>query len=331
MPRRGGRGGYDGKDGGQDGRIREKKGEGQPTKKEAEEHKKLMSEHTFPEKFPVFALDWRKPFEALTPQEKKYAHYMGRAAWEGAQIVILQLSPEAPQLVNLLQAMFRDELAFTQAVVKAKLSASDLEHLLGYAAQVYGNMGNFKNFGDKKFIPSIGEEAFGRVCSELGLGAQWKKIAKQVYALDKRSRQLGMGSGGVSTYYSSNIKKEDVELVGRWMASKDLSPYNTRLFKMSDGVFDLRVASVLHGTHPGCKDDNVAPLLGAHEFEGRKIILSRGDYSPILDKICSYLKQAQEFAANQRQKSMIDAYIDSFRTGSIEAHKRGSIEAHKRG
>ena len=44
----------------------------------------------------------------------------------------------------------------------------------------------------------------------------WAAVAGPLYALEPRARQLGLGKdAGVSTYYSSDIEKEDVEMVQR--------------------------------------------------------------------------------------------------------------------
>ena len=46
-----------------------------------------------------------------------------------------------------------------------------------------------------------------------------------------------------------------------------------------------------------------------------------GDYSPLLKIVNQELEKAKEYAANEYQKSALTYYIESFRTGSLEAHK----------
>ena len=43
-----------------------------------------------------------------------------------------------------------------------------------------------------------------------------------------------------------------------------------------------------------------------------------------MSRVVSSLEKAQQFAANEHEKSMLAAYISSFRTGSIDDHKTGS-------
>ena len=54
---------------------------------------------------------------------------------------------------------------------------------------------------------------------------------------------------------------------------QDLSPYNTRLFKKAGGEYLLVLASASTSTEPLTATDDVAPLLGSHDFEGTKIVV----------------------------------------------------------
>jgi dipeptidyl-peptidase-3 len=37
--------------------------------------------------------------------------------------------------------------------------------------------------------------------------------------------------------------------------------------------------------------------------------------------MCYYLKNAAEYTANETQRKMVEKYIESYMTGSIETHK----------
>lgn len=52
--------------------------------------------------------------------------------------------------------------------------------------------------------------------------------------------------------------------------------------------------------------------------------LTKGDYSPIIGKVAECLKEAAKHAANSTQFNMLEAYSDSFTTGSLDFHKKGS-------
>jgi dipeptidyl-peptidase-3 len=55
--------------------------------------------------------------------------------------------------------------------------------------------------------------------------------------------------------------------------------------------------------------------------DGSTLRVVYGDHSKDLARVNSCLEKAKEYAANKNQTSMIDSYIEGFRTGSIEAHK----------
>lgn len=84
-------------------------------------------------------------------------------------------------------------------------------------------MGNYKSFGDTKFIPGAPASAF-----EAALGASaaakadkaavdglWKQVAGPLYDLAPRRRQFGLETG-LSAYYSADITKKEIELVQRY-------------------------------------------------------------------------------------------------------------------
>ena len=57
-----------------------------------------------------------------------------------------------------------------------------------------------------------------------------------------------------------------------------------------------------------------------------KVTVQYGDFSGALTKVNAALVEAKKYAANATQERMIDGYIKSFETGSIQAHKDASTE-----
>ena len=68
-----------------------------------------LSQYTVPNDTDVLLLDCKTAFNGLTTKEKLYAHYLGRASWEGSLICLLQLSPESPGIFLLFQRLFGAE------------------------------------------------------------------------------------------------------------------------------------------------------------------------------------------------------------------------------
>ncbi|XP_047133114.1 dipeptidyl peptidase 3 isoform X1 [Hydra vulgaris] len=292
-----------------------------------------------PNSAPVALLDCSDAFRSLTDKEKRYAHYMAKACNEGALIVLLQTSPESPGIFLMLQRLFSE-----QSIESLKNSAfqacrsitdDDFQSLLTYGAGFYSNMGNYKSFGDTKIVPAITKDKFQEIiyASEAFkkfpslMESLWCKVSNQMYCLEKRHQELGLGEKGVSTYYSSNVTDKDVSFVQDFMIEKGISPYNTRLFKheSDQGVkYELRLASAASSDVCIDTDDSVFPILGKNMYNGSEINITRGDYAPLLKRVIENLQKAKEFAANTNEECMIDNYIKSFNSGSIDAHKEGS-------
>jgi len=303
-----------------------------------------MADFTIPNNTPVFNLDCKAAFDALDDTEKKYAHFLSQADYEGSLIVLVQTSVESVPIFLLFQRLFAEQdiesLKKSALAADKRITEDDFQAFLAYAAGVYSNMGNYKSFGDTKIIPGISKSKLKTIIWEseafkhhsVLMEPLWGECSVAMYNIDPQFQELGLEDKGISTYYSSNCTKKDLEVVGEFMKEKDISPYNTRLFKTfdSDGnpVYELRLASVAKTAEPvTCKTgikDTVAEILGSYDIQGATLKVTRGDYSPILKRLIRRLESAKQYAANDNQKMMLDHYIDSFTTGSINAHKEGS-------
>ena len=56
------------------------------------------SQFIFPDDQPLVCLDAGSAWDHLTSDEKLYSHYLSRASWWGGLIVLLQTSPESPDI-----------------------------------------------------------------------------------------------------------------------------------------------------------------------------------------------------------------------------------------
>eukprot|EP00592_Proboscia_alata_P014963 CAMPEP_0194395418 /NCGR_PEP_ID=MMETSP0174-20130528/124414_1 /TAXON_ID=216777 /ORGANISM="Proboscia alata, Strain PI-D3" /LENGTH=868 /DNA_ID=CAMNT_0039191355 /DNA_START=112 /DNA_END=2719 /DNA_ORIENTATION=+ len=225
-----------------------------------------MSIYTIPTTTTVVVLDATQAFEGLTLTEKHYALELSRADWAGSKICLLQCSPESPLIFSLLQFVFSntEDIALMAARAKdAGFTEEEVKEAMMYCAAFYGNLGNYKSFGDTKFVPVL-SPAWFRLFLVSGLPSTntqtsklqtfdelWDGCVDRMYSLPPRHRQLGLGSKGISTYFSSNCGPDDADIAARFLTSIQLSPYNTRLFKSntSPNTYTIRIASAVEGNH----------------------------------------------------------------------------------
>ncbi|KAK7925906.1 hypothetical protein WMY93_008216 [Mugilogobius chulae] len=293
------------------------------------------SQYYLPNDIGISALECGEAFRLLSPQEKKYAHYLSRAAWYGGLVVLLQTSPESPNIFVLLQKVFRKQTPaqLEKVGTSVGLSSEEYQAFLVYTAGLYANMGNYKSFGDTKFIPNLpkdkfkaliwGSQAFQEQPKEMT--ALWDSCSGLLYSLDNKQKQLGLGDKGITTYFSGNCGLEDAEVAQKFLDSKKLSAYNTRLFKKEDGgktCYEVRLASAVK--QDCAVNGEVESCCGTFCFGDKDFTVTRGDYAPLMEKVVFYLQQAQSYAANENQKKMIENYRRSFTLGSVDAHKEGS-------
>ncbi|KAJ3045107.1 hypothetical protein HDV00_011832 [Rhizophlyctis rosea] len=274
---------------------------------------------------PICRLEVKKHFDSLSEKEAKYAHHISLASWAATKALSSTVSPESPQLYELFIELFTDpssasgpktirkDLADWKA--RAEVSEQAWSYFLEYAAQSLNNLGNYKSFGDTKFIPRVSQDEFASILKASGVPSAPERFAKlkdRLYALIPEA-QLLIGfpaDGHVTGYYSDNIGKEDVTFVQSFLEKKDISPLNTRLFESADGHYELKIASAKITKEPETFD-----------YEGKKITVSFGDFAEDMKYVADNLRKAGEYAANENQQKMMAAYVESFETGSIEAHK----------
>ncbi|KUL84311.1 hypothetical protein ZTR_07553 [Talaromyces verruculosus] len=214
---------------------------------------------------------------------------------------------------------------------KTGVESQDLQYFLEYSAQFLGNCGNYKGFGDSKFIPRLTPDAFKKLAS----------ITPETEAAFEKANSTGGGiyetsdvglmhlgypdKGHLTTYYpdSPNITKDEITAVGDFLEKKGLPVENTRLRKTAQGDFELLIASGLSSPPSRDRDLGVEDswTLEAAPVAGKKLSLVFGDYQNEMSRIAHSIKQAELNAANDTQKKMLEQYAKSFGTGSIEAYK----------
>lgn len=279
----------------------------------------------------VVRLEIAPHFSALTPQQKRYAHHLSRAAFHGTRITLAQVSPESVPIYDLIVAIHKGCGGDYKALAAKASSEDGVRQWLEYAAQFLGNCGNYKGFGDSKFIPRVSAEELNKIAA--GAGEDAARALETALATgggiyetkDAALMHLGYpDQGHMSTYYpdSESISKEEIQVVGDVLEAKGLPIENTRLRKVKSGDFELLLASAEEDPK-----DNERDLKGVSELdltgplEGKKLKFVFGDYQKQMAAIEKEIKLAKQEALNDTESAMMGEYAKSFSTGSIEAYK----------
>jgi dipeptidyl-peptidase-3 len=264
---------------------------------------------------PFCSLAVAPSFAQLTATEKKYAHFVGQAAWAGARVIQGQSTPHGARLYDLLILAFTDDagkLADLSALqAKAGLGADDWEALLQYAAQVLSNLSNYKSFGFTKFVPRTSAEHFEAAIkashnAEKALPL-WEELKETIYSVTPEA-QLSIGKpvdGHISAYYLG-LAPTDAEVAAVQAAAEKLGLdlFNTRVRKDAPGKLALLVASA--ETRPAAQHTLDLP----NDREG-KLSIEYGDFADAMAKAAAHLTEAKKYAANEHQAAMLDGYINS--------------------
>jgi dipeptidyl-peptidase-3 len=191
-----------------------------------------------------------------------------------------------------------------------------------------GNGGNYKSFGDSKFLPRCDASVFAALASTSPEAEKhYKATNGAIFSADKPGLlHLGFADDGhLTTYYpdSPEITKDEIRAVSKWMEDKGLLPENTRLRKTKDGVYELLIASATTSI-PSTGGDigkDTEYVIGEGPLQGKTVKLVYGDYSKEMEAIAGYIRKAAENAENETQQKMHLAYGESFDGGSLLAFK----------
>ena len=275
----------------------------------------------------LVSLEIKNHFDTLSEYEKLYAHYISRACFSGTRALLRQTSAESEAIYDLIIELYTHCKGDWAALQKQTgVGSDDLRHFLDYSAQFLGNCGNFKSFGDTKFIPRLTKQRFKLLTTASPKAAQiFEEVQHGLYSAENTaSMMLGYPSEGhVTAYYpnSPSITKEEITIVSEFLESKKLLPENTRLRKTPGGDFEILVASAEHEPSNSSRDLPESKYSLPGKLAGKSVTIVFGDYSDAMRKVADALTKAKLHTANPTQTKMMEEYIQSFETGSCERWK----------
>lgn len=284
---------------------------------------------------PIVFLSAKKHFDLLpTNNAKLYAHHLSRAAHWGTRAVLRSVSPESESIYDIIVGIHTalgEPKSSEEYVVKLNENAPEklddklVTLYLEYASQFLANLGNYKSFGDKKFVPQLDKAVFADIVEASGntsLKDTFASVADAVYSTDLAL--LGWPENGhMSNYYpecKETVSRTEIEAVNSALAANGIMPENTRVSKESTGKYVVHVASA-----ESANDTSYYPKEPVKLQDGAELKFQFGDHSKEFTQIVNHMAEAKKVAANDTQSQMIDFYKESFKTGSMNAHKKSQI------
>lgn len=276
---------------------------------------------------PIVCLTAKKHFEALDTKAQKYAHHLSKGSFWGTRAVLRSVSPESEtifDLILLIHATLDSPSTNEQYIEKLGLEKPTVAYL-EYASQFLSNLGNYKSFGDKKFVPKMEKKDMDEVIAKVdndSIQSMYSKVRDPMF--DTSVGLLGWPDDGqLSSYYVGKniVTKLEAEMVNSTMAKHGIMPENTRVEKLDDGSFVVHVASA-----DTTNNTDYYPKEAVKTETGANLTFKFGDHSREFQKIVEHLTEAKKYVANETQEKLLTYYIESFKTGSMKAHKQSQIE-----
>ncbi|VVC90189.1 unnamed protein product [Leptidea sinapis] len=156
---------------------------------------------------------------------------------------------KSPRIFSLLHRIFVGEPLedLKRNAIASGVTEDDFQAFLVYAGGVFANSGNYKGFGDTKFVPNLSDGSFELIVKSskaykndsTHLSKLWQNTRSTIYSITPRLTSLGLADKGVTTYFSSNCTESDSNLVNDWMKTKRIEAYMCRTFKTTaeDGMW----------------------------------------------------------------------------------------------
>jgi dipeptidyl-peptidase-3 len=138
------------------------------------------------------------------------------------------------------------------------ISTDELQWFLEYAAQFLGNCGNYKSFGDSKFIPRAQPEVIEALAAtSQRLSNFGEDEGRWWYIRYERCRPHALWVSwsyvDVLSQFAKHYESRD-HFCRRILDKRRLLPENTRLRKTEKGDFEVLIASALKAPPPEACD-----------------------------------------------------------------------------
>ena len=248
-------------------------------------------------------------WDGLTLSQKEYIYHLSEAAKAGRDITWDQYCRFNLPVRHAIEAIFAD--------YSGAREGQHWEDFVVYAKRVFFSNGIHHHYAEDKFFPACSEDYFagllkdvsedeGRWTGAEGLVLTNQELLKVIYDPDIYPQRRSSNSAG------DIVAESAVNFYGEGVTRKEV-----------DEFYD---AQALAGDrHPVSYGLNSKVVKEDGKLVEKKWMVG-GIYSSAIERICSELLKAREFAENELQKSAIDKLVAYYRSGDLRTWDEYNIE-----
>ena len=248
-------------------------------------------------------------WDGLSLSQKEYIYHLSEAAKAGRDITWDQYCRFNLPVRHAIEAIFAD--------YSGAREGQQWEDFVVYAKRVFFSNGIHHHYAEDKFFPACSEDYFagllkdvsedeGRWTGAEGLVLTNQELLKVIYDPDIYPQRRSSNSAG------DIVAESAVNFYGEGVTRKEV-----------DEFYD---AQALAGDrHPVSYGLNSKVVKEDGKLVEKKWMVG-GIYSSAIERICSELLKAREFAENELQKSAIDKLVAYYRSGDLRTWDEYNIE-----
>lgn len=268
-----------------------------------------MRNNTFPYAQVRFAdiqlLRYRVPaFQDLSLGQKQYVYHLAEAALCGRDILWDQNCRHNLAIRRLLEDILQNS-----AIVH---EGKDWEAFRTYLRQVWFANGIHHHYSTDKFLPAFSAEWLGQAYRAIPspvIGAEeFERLAEVITNPSVMPKRVCQSSddlllASACNYYGEGVTQHEAEQ-----------------------FYALQKASAPQPDHPVMYGMNSRLERDAEGNLYENIYSSTGLYGRQIERICSHLEKAMEFAETDRQREVISLLLQFYRTGSLDTFDQYTIQ-----
>ena len=248
-------------------------------------------------------------WDGLTLSQKEYIYHLSEAAKAGRDITWDQYCRFNLPVRHAIEAIFAD--------YSGAREGRQWEDFVVYAKRVFFSNGIHHHYAEDKFFPACSKEYFagllkdvsedeGRWTGAEGLVLTNQELLKVIYDPDIYPQRRSSNSAG------DIVAESAVNFYGEGVTRKEVDEFHD--------------AQALAGDrHPVSYGLNSKVVKEDGKLVEKKWMVG-GIYSSAIERICSELLKAREFAENELQKSAIDKLVAYYRSGDLRTWDEYNIE-----